>query len=405
MSSLLRVLLQVVIVVVLMAAALMSLILATMTSPALSDPATAELTDEGVLRGALAMLLVLALPWYRMAPSVPLVAGTVSVVLLHLDPFLLAVGLTVWIARSVRRWHWVVAATGLGLIVANGVMHIVRLGRWPDEQYRLTGQLLVAFTVIGCLSLVLALGFWARARRSTRKAEAEVDSALRNSEQLSDELTRQREREDLAREVHDTLASRLSVLSLHAGSLEETAQHRGETRLQQELQTTRSYADQALTDLRVLLTSLREGGAPAASPVPPPQGIDDLGDLLDDAVASGLDVRSFVALDGYSSAPAPLQRTVLRIAQEALTNALRHSLDRTVQVRITGSAETGIRLVFRNRRAASSDFSLGSATGLIGIRERADMVGGTVEVQDDGDEFILDVRLPGVENDDEPVSS
>lgn len=403
--ALLRVLSRAAVVVLLMATALMSLVLATMTSPTLTDPVTAELTAQGTTRGALAMLLVLALPFYRIAPSVLLIVGTVSILLLHLDPFLLAVGLTVWIARAQRGWQWAIAGTGLMMIVANGVMHIVRLHQWPDEEYRLTGQLLVAFTVLGCLSLVLALGFWARARRSTRKAEADADSAQRTSEHLTDELTRQREREDLAREVHDTLASRLSVLSLHAGSLQETAQREGEARLQQELQTTRNYADQALTDLRVLLTSLREGGAPPSTPVPPPQGIDDLGDLLDDAAATGLEVHSIVALDGYTSTSAPLQRTVLRITQEALTNALRHSPDRVVRVRITGSPASGIRMVFRNRRAESSGFSLGSGTGLMSIRERAEMVGGTVDVQEDGDEFILTVHLPEVVDDDEPVRS
>lgn len=397
--ALLRVLLSVVVVLLLMTAALMSLVVATMTSPSLMDPVTAELTEQGAVRGALAMLLVLALPWYRAAPSVLIIVGTVSILLLHLDPFLLAVGLTGWIARCTRRWHWGVVVAGMVLIVANGVMHIVRLGQWPEEDYRQTGRILVAFSVLVCLSLILAIGFWARQRRSTRRAEAEADTALRASEHLSDELTRQREREDLAREVHDTLASRLSVLSLQAGSLQETAQREGESKLHQELQTTRSYADQALTDLRVLLTSLREGGAPSATPVPAPQGIHDLGDLLDDAASAGLDVRSFVALENFASAPEPLQRAVLRITQEALTNALRHSSDRSAHLRLTGSPERGISLIVSNRRADDSDFSLGSGTGLIGIRERAALVGGTVDVRDDGDEFVLDVQLPAVTED------
>ncbi|WP_258934508.1 histidine kinase [Nesterenkonia pannonica] len=122
-----------------------------------------------------------------------------------------------------------------------------------------------------CLGLVVGIALWARLRRSAQQAAVEARTAQDSAEELSGELARERERQELAREVHDTLAGRLSGLSLQVGSLEKSAQ-RGEVQhLDDALRTTRSYADQALLDLRTLLTSLREGGAaPRLPPERPP---------------------------------------------------------------------------------------------------------------------------------------
>lgn len=394
-----RIIIAVVSVAVMIFIGLMMLVLATMSSPANTDPVTGEPTDMGVVRAGIGMLLLISLPWYRRAPLVVMAAGAVQVLVLQLDPFLLAVGLTVWIVRCSKRWQWVVAAAGLVLIMVSAAFLLLGLNRWPDEEYQSTGRLIVIFGTMLCLGLVLGISLWVRQRRSIEQAEAQAEYAQHSSEQLSDELTRQREREDLAREVHDTLAGRLSGLSLQVGSLEASAQQSEKSELDDALRTTRSYADQALADLRVLLTSLREGGAASAAPAKAPAGAGDLQDILDDATAAGLDVRAYILLDGYGSAPPALQRAVLRISQEALTNALRHSTDRVVQVSIVGDAQRGVKLGFNNASNSESSFTSGSRTGLIGLRERAEMLGGTVEVHHgeaaSGEhQFSLTVYLP-----------
>lgn len=393
-QSALRVLMSGVIVVVMIFVGLLVLVLATMTSPESTDPATGDPTDFGLLQFGLGMLILLTLPWYRRAPMALIIAGAVAATVLRADPFVLAVGLTVWIVRCRSRWQWIVAGVGLALIPLSAVLHLRRLSRWPDADYQQTGQVIVICMAVLCVGLVLSLSLWARQRRSTERAEAQAQSAQHSSEQLSDELARQREREDLAREVHDTLAGRLSGLSLQVGSLEQSAQRGAEDQLDDALRTTRRYADQALADLRVLLTSLREGGASSTVPAQTPTGIPDLQDMLDDAAASGLEVRPYILLDGYSSSPPALQRAILRIAQEALTNALRHSEDRVVHLSMTGDRQRGVRLGFSNRSGAQSSFSGGSGTGLIGIRERAQLLGGSVDIQTEGPEFVLSVFLP-----------
>lgn len=392
--AVLRLLGKVMIVLIMVFTGLLLLVLALMASPASIDPASGEPTDFGVLQFGLGMIVLLTVPWYRRVPLLLIIAGAAAAVILRVDPFVLAVGLTVWVARCQQRWQWGIAVLGLVLIGLNAGLHLYSLSQWPDDDYRQTGQLLVLSLAVLCLGLVLGISLWRRQRRSTQTAEAQAESAQRSSEQLSEELTRQREREDLAREVHDTLAGRLSGLSLQVGSLEETAEGGHNGQLNDALRTTRSYADQALTDLRVLLTSLREGGASSVAPQKAPAGITDLHDVLDDAAAAGLEVRHYILLDGYSSAPPALQRGILRITQEALTNALRHSADRVVQLSISGDQQRGFSLDFSNLSTADSRFTGGSGTGLVGIRERAQMLGGTAQTQTEDGKFTLTVYLP-----------
>lgn len=382
-------------VALMFATGLVILTMSLVTSPVNIDPATDEVTDVGAVRATLGLLVLMTLPWYRKAPVVLLVAGTLSSVILPTEPFVLAIGLTVWIARCSRRWQWVVAGIGVGLTIVNGILHLLALSRWPGPDYRQMGQILVIAGLVVCLSLVIGIALWSRQKRKANHAEFRARSAHEDSEQLSTELVRQREREDLAREVHDTLASRLSVLSLQSGSLEETAQRSGDTELNDALRTTRGYADQALTDLRTLLTSLREGGG-ATSPTPSglPGGSNDIQDLLEDATAAGLEVHPYILLDSYSSAPDAIRRAVVRVTQEALTNALRHSSDRTVDVQIVGGSGRGILLEFTNWHHPNQTFTTGAGTGLVGIRERVELVGGVVAEQRTEEQFTLTVRLP-----------
>lgn len=385
---------SILIVVTMIAVGLMVLVSATMTNPAYTDTATGRPTEFGALVAGLGMLVLLTLPWYRRAPLVPMIAGSLAALLLRLDPFVVAVGLTVWMARAQRRWEWAVAAAGFLVILLSAGLHLQALSGWPDEDYQRTGFVLVPALTVLCLGLVLGISLWTRQRRSTETAQAHARAAEHSSEQLSGQLTRQRERHDLAREVHDTLASDLSGLSLHVGGLEKTAQTGEDPQLSDGLRTTRRYADQALTNLRTLLTSLREGGADEGVPAQAPQGIADLQELFTEASANGLDVRPFVLLDGYATAPAALQHTVRRITQEALANVQRHSSDRTADVSITGAPGQGVELRFSNRTSSAPGFTAGSGTGLIGLRERAQLLGGTAEVQHAQGQFVVTVRMP-----------
>src|SRR5699024_8123889 len=88
--------------------------------------------------------------------------------------------------------------------------------------------------------------------------------------------------------------------------------------------------------------------------------------LLEDAASEGVTIHSQILLNNYDSAPEELQRAVIRISQEALTNVLRHSADNTVQLRIEGQPGQELFLEFINRTAHKSQFPEGSGTGLLG---------------------------------------
>lgn len=388
-----RLLLSGLIVVAMITVGLFVLAVGTMSDPEFIDPATGEITDFGAARAALGMLVLLVLPFYRRAPLVTMIAGAVAALVLQLDPFVLAVGLTVWIVRARQRWQWAVAAAGLAVILINAGLHARALTAWPDEDYQRTGYVLLAMLTVLCLGLVLGISFGVRQRRSALAAKAQTRDATHSNEQLSAQLTRQKERQDLAREVHDTLASDLSGLSLHVGGLEKAAQSAGDPSLSQELRTTRRYADQALTNLRTLLTSLRESGNDGA-PAPSPQGLRDLQTLFAEAAASGVKVRPFVLVDGLSTAPDALQHAIRRITQEALTNVLRHSSDQTAEVSITGAPGQGIELRVTNQVPDEPRFTSGSGTGLIGVTERARALGGSAETHQKLGQFTLTVQLP-----------
>src|SRR5690625_1538055 len=108
-------------------------------------------------------------------------------------------------------------------------------------------------------------------------------------------------------------------------------------------QETQQYSGQALKELRNLGTSLRDHGEKEPTvPSVAPGGFQDLKALFDDAVHQGLTIHPQVMLNSYDAAPDGLQRAVLRITQEALTNVLRHSTDNTVQLRIEGQPGEGL---------------------------------------------------------------
>ena len=285
-------------VLLMMGAGLLVLVLALWADPAngLSAQADSMPTNLGVTRFLLASLALLLLPLYRRAPLVLIGAGAFCAVVLGTDPFVLAVGLTVWIGRAQKRWEWWIAAMG-GVAIAVNAVRILRVAQQiGDDADRRGAMIAVLALLLLCVSLVAGISMWARQRKRTGIASAAARSAQQSSEQLSDEVVRQREREALAREVHDTLASRLSAIALQTGSLEDAARELPE--LDDAMKTVRSNATSALTDLRSLLTSLREGGAPAAAPQNAPGGIGDLQDLFADAVDadSGAQLTVIVAL-------------------------------------------------------------------------------------------------------------
>ncbi|MGW6932213.1 sensor histidine kinase [Lentzea sp. NPDC054927] len=183
-----------------------------------------------------------------------------------------------------------------------------------------------------------------------------------------------RERTRIAHEVHDTLGHELSLLALQAGALEMTlpAEHQAAAA---QLRVSAAGATERLADLVFLL---RDGD--------PPSGV-GLQDLVDRAVSAGLRVEFTVE----GSVPSTVEATVHRVVQEALTNAAKHAPKSVVSLKVT-TADTTTMVEACNdtglRRGA------GSRLGLVALRERVRIAGGTLRVSRGGGRFELVATLP-----------
>ncbi|AUH44407.1 sensor histidine kinase [Streptomyces sp. CMB-StM0423] len=193
------------------------------------------------------------------------------------------------------------------------------------------------------------------------------------------EQIRQREREALAREMHDVLAHRLSLLSVHAGAL-ELNREASPAQVAQAAGVIRSSAHQAMEDLQKILGVLRTPLQPDGSdPEPPQPALGDLTRLLDESRSAGMrvDVDQDIAEPG--AVPATIGRTVYRIVQEALTNAHKHAPGQAVHIHLHGTPGTGLDIAIMNDLSDSGSARLpGSGSGLSGLRERAALVGGSL---------------------------
>ncbi|MFI5960134.1 sensor histidine kinase [Cryptosporangium sp. NPDC051539] len=217
-------------------------------------------------------------------------------------------------------------------------------------------------------------------RERAERAEEERD--------LREERIRANERTRIAREMHDVVAHRVSLVALCAGGL-EVARGRDEEEIAAAAALIRASALQALDEMRTVIGLLREDG-----PGPPEQpGLNRLNDLVDEARRAGQQVVLEVD-PTLTVAEGAVGRDVYRIVQEGLTNARKHAPGETVRVSVN---RTGQQLAVDvvNRCATASLGVPGSGNGLIGLTERTTLAGGSLTHGGTAvGEFELRARLP-----------
>ncbi|MFD4412063.1 sensor histidine kinase [Streptomyces sp. NPDC058476] len=248
----------------------------------------------------------------------------------------------------------------------------------PDLPY------LAAVAVTALLTAtVVGWGMFVRSKRQlmlslrdrARRAETEAELRAEQAQRLA--------REAIAREMHDVLAHRLTLLSVHAGALEfrpdapqeEVARAAG---------VIRESAHEALQDLREIIGVLRAGDSDDAGRPQPTLG------ALDGLVAESRSAGMKVVLDNRvadpSAVPASVGRTAYRIAQEGLTNARKHAPGAEVTVSLSGAPGTGLAVSVGNPPPPGGVPHVpGSGQGLIGLTERATLTGGRLEHGGTGD--------------------
>jgi signal transduction histidine kinase len=195
--------------------------------------------------------------------------------------------------------------------------------------------------------------------------------------QLRAEQAQQRARDEIAREMHDVLGHRLSLLSVHAGALEFRPDAPAEE-VARAAKVIRENAHQALQDLREVIGVLR---APVGE-LPQPT-LADVRELVAESGRAGMLVSLHQEV---GAAPDLAGRTAYRVVQEGLTNARKHAPGAEVRVRVTGSPGTGLTVEVRNSAPpAASPPSAGPPTdpgagqGLAGLAERIGLASGRLE--------------------------
>lgn len=257
----------------------------------------------------------------------------------------------------------------------------------PDLPY------LAALAVTALLtSAVVGWGMFVRSKRQLmlslrdRARRAETEAALRA------EQAQRLAREAIAREMHDVLAHRLTLLSVHAGALEfrpdapreEVARAAG---------VIRESAHEALQDLREIIGVLRAGDSDEAGRPQPTLA------ALDGLVAEARSAGAKVVLDNRvadpAAVPASVGRTAYRIVQEGLTNARKHAPGAEVTVTVRGAAGAGLTVTVANAAPPGPVPKVpGSGQGLIGLTERALLAGGRLEHGVVGGGFRVRAWLP-----------
>jgi len=221
-----------------------------------------------------------------------------------------------------------------------------------------------------------------RAARSRREQELETGRAV------AEEQAR------VGRELHDVIAHTLSVIVIQAGAALDVFDTRPQA-ARQALGSIGSAGRQALAELRRVLAAVRPQPGQEEDWAPPP-GLSGLGELLDRVRAAGLDVTA--RIDGAPvDLPAGLDLAAYRIVQEALTNTLKHARAQAAEVHLCyGPAGLVLEVTDDGRPAAPAGRpGLARGRGLIGIRERAALHGGTCQAGPrPGGGFAVRVAFP-----------
>jgi signal transduction histidine kinase len=287
-------------------------------------------------------------------------------------------------ARSVA----VVAVTS---VVATAVL----VGVWPDPDSSPVLDVGIDVLLTGG---VAAWGMFVRARRllllslRERAERAETEQALRVDQ------ARQRERTRIAREMHDVLGHRISLISMHAGALEVRAQAADEE-IAESAAVIRASAHQALEDLREVIGVLRTETEAEEQPSGRPQPtLADVRALVAESQRAGMNITFHYGVPETTNAiPTSVGRTAYRVVQEGLTNARKHAPGSAVLVQVNGGPGPGLSVEVRNRRpiGAGTAGLPGASRGLLGLAERASLVGGRLDHgrTPDGD-FLLQSWLP-----------
>jgi signal transduction histidine kinase len=364
----------------LLAAALGTLFL----SPALHDSAVPLTTQQVVVDVTCGALACLSLWWRRRWPL-----GVALACLLFgafstsaTGPGLLALS-SLAVHRSLRP---------VLLAAALWIPSTLAFGAYSPT----TDPLSVVLVTTPLVLAAIAWGMFVRARRQLLFTLRERALRAETEQSLQADRARMAERTRIAREMHDVLAHRISLLALHAGAL-EVRPDLPPAKVRETAELLRSTARQALEELRGVIGVLREEPGQDPAPQAPQPTLSDIRRLVEETRRAGAKIDFEMRVEDADPIPSALGRDAYRIVQEALTNIGKHASGTATRVRVTGAPEVGLRVSVRNRQpihAPAGPALPGSGAGLLGLQERVALAGGTLVHGPDGSgDFVVDAEF------------
>src|SRR5688572_24246676 len=329
-----------------------------------SDPTIGAPIPEGFL---LLALPVLALAMWLYRRTLPILPFALSALLAGLSPaVIVALGVMSYaVGRYEPRWPVRIGAAVLGMLAV-----VV-----PVEQPSV--ELIFGGIVGGAFAVLLpgVVGIWVRTRAELLSALRERAERAESERELLAKDAVLTERTRIAREMHDAVGHRVSLMVLQAGAIEMAAGDRDRVAtLAEQVQVA---GRQALDELRQAVGVLRSGDQDDA-PLAPQPGLDDLERLVKECRTAGMAVE--LHQPGPISLDAVTSRAAYRIVQEALTNAGKHAPGAPVTVDVDrGERELVVRV--RNGAGRPVDDVPGGGFGLIGLRERVRTLGGRLRAE------------------------
>jgi signal transduction histidine kinase len=356
------------------------------------------------LAGAITLLaLSLAIALSRISPLVSF-ALIASVLLLQIIRLLPPPGPTSWpiylimlTVVSIAAFHAskrttrIVLALGLPFALAFGYLMRLSDSWWGVDRL---GGYTDAFLPVSVVALVLYVGAWAlgfglRSSISELRSQLLLRTTAAQLDATEVELRITRERDRIAREVHDVLAHSLAVVIAQADGARFIGQKKPE-RADDAFHAISDAARSALIDVRTLVEGLREDQGDQPQP-----GLVDLPPLLDQLRGAGMTIESQHFGAAKTMTPAQ-QLTVFRVVQESLTNALRHG-GRTPTARVSFDWRgPGLAVGITSVGAEPNTEAAVDGHGIRGMKDRARLAGGwlTAGASDTDNDFVVTLFVP-----------
>jgi signal transduction histidine kinase len=341
------------------------------------EPATPALPDYATAAAA-ALLVALRRRWPVPIFALATVAALVTVItngltaVLVIAAFICAATMAV---QTNRRTAWTAGLSAAAILYGGTVL----AGHgWLSPE---------ALGMVAWTGMAVAIG---DALRSRRAYVAAIEERAVRAEQTREEEARRRvveERLRIARELHDVVAHHIALINVQAGVAAHVLRTQPD-QAEDALAHVRKAARTVLDETSTLLGVLRRPDEPDETE--PTRGLARLGGLLDALGGAGMRVEHHQ--DGQArELPSAVDLAAYRIVQESLTNAQKHGTDGSARLSLAYTPD-GLDITVSNAAAPDSDNSGGH--GLIGMRERAAAVGGTLEAGFHGRRFVVEAFLP-----------